>query len=234
MLGGGLPRQDPHERIELTTTCGGVLFHPSRGGVSPNRSVSNLHLQDLHNPLEGRTKKSHISMMKAAPTHEVLADLAVDAGIPDDVGRRIRDERRARKLSQQRLATRAGLGRETIYRVENGRRPTAHTLALIEAGLRVGSPFFVPRLDGFQPRDEPGLGPRTRLRRREMKMTLQACALAAGVSVATLSRFERGAERCPSLAVVKHGITAVGIGNAGLAATLDFVDVADMTRYCLA
>lgn len=153
--------------------------------------------------------------------------------VPAAIGRMIRSERRRRRWTQRKLASAAGMRRETIYRLEKGRIPTIDTVLRVEAAFGLASPHFAPDWVCDSSPDAPGLGPRTRRRRRQLGLTLAACAEAAGVSVATLSRFERGVDRSPALAEVLHGVVAHAIRNDGLAAILGFADSGEMTRYCL-
>ncbi len=55
------------------------------------------------------------------------------------VGRKVRELRKARGLLQQELADRAGVSRQTVVNLENGRHvPETATLAKIAKGLDVG------------------------------------------------------------------------------------------------
>jgi transcriptional regulator with XRE-family HTH domain len=115
--------------------------------------------------------------------------------VPDDVGERIRAARKGRRWSQDRLAKRADLSRATISRIESGDHHVAEadTLFRIAHALDVPIGDFVPAWPEWEPIKGQGLGPAIRERRRALNMTLARLAELAGVSEATLSRFERGA-----------------------------------------
>lgn len=153
--------------------------------------------------------------------------------MPADIGLKVREARRGRRWTQARLAARADLGRETIYRLELGRPPTVDTVLRIEAALGLTSPHFAPEWQRDEAPDDAGLGTRTRHRRRQLGLSLEACAVAADVSTTTLSRFERLTARSPKLVHVRLGVLPVAMRNDGLAQILGFEDSAEMTRYCL-
>jgi len=117
------------------------------------------------------------------------------SAVPDDVGERIRAARKGRRWSQERLAKRARLSRATISRIESGDHHVAEadTLFRIAHALDVPIGDFVPAWPEWEPIKGQGLGPAIRERRRALNMTLARLAELAGVSEATLSRFERGA-----------------------------------------
>ena len=147
------------------------------------------------------------------------------------IGGRIREVRRSRGLTQARLAKKALVTRETIYRIERGRMPIPDVLARICGVLSIDRDEFdlkIRETDGFGHHPELTL---LRDRRRSLGLTLAECADAAGVSVATLSRFERGREQSRAIARFDGRGCAVGIINVPLAAMLGFRDVAQLDRY---
>lgn len=150
-----------------------------------------------------------------------------------NLGTVLRDARLKRGLSQARLAEKAGISRETVYRLERGRGAHADTLARIATVLGVPRGQLMEQEDFSSnlyghPRRTP-----LRARRRELGLTLAHCARAAGVSVATLSRFERGIEHFPALAVVGRSGRATAIHNQGLAEALGFTSTAELTSFWL-
>lgn len=87
-----------------------------------------------------------------------------DSSVPDRellviLGKRLAALRKARGLSQSEAAERSGLGRNTLYRAEQGDNPTLLTLVrLLRVYGRLGG------LDNFIP--EPEISPMARLRQR--------------------------------------------------------------------
>ena len=113
------------------------------------------------------------------------------SSVPKDFGRSLRSARLARRWTQARLAKAAGLKRETIARLECGvRRPAADTVFRLEAALDLDGEL-VPAWPEWKPIGLPSMGARSRERRRGLGLSLAEVAEVAGVSVSTLSRFER-------------------------------------------
>lgn len=134
-------------------------------------------------------------------------------------------------MTQARLSAKAGLARETIYRLEAGRLPTACALARVCSALDIDlGRFDLQRTETDAFARHPPLT-LLRDRRRHLGLTLQQCARAAGVSPATLSRFERGAERSRTLASFDDAGWAVTLVNDGLAVALGFRGSEELDRY---
>ena len=87
---------------------------------------------------------------------------ATDREIMQQVGERLEALRKARGLTQSEAADRAGLGRNTLYRAEQGDNPTMLTVIRL---LRVYGRLAA--LESFIP--APELSPMARLREREEK-----------------------------------------------------------------
>lgn len=87
---------------------------------------------------------------------------STDREILRSLGDRMRALRKARGLSQQEAADRAGLARSTVSEVERGENPTLHTVVRL---LRVYGRLSA--LESFIP--EPELSPMARLRERKAK-----------------------------------------------------------------
>lgn len=85
---------------------------------------------------------------------------ATDREILEAVGARLRALRKARSLTQQTAAERAGLARSTVHEAEKGQNPTLQTLIRL---LRVYG--RLPALESFIP--EPDVSPMARLRERK-------------------------------------------------------------------
>lgn len=82
-----------------------------------------------------------------------------DAEVLREIGRRLEALRRARGLTQSEAAERAGLGRTTLYRAENGDNPTLSTvIRLLRVYGRLGA------VEDFIP--APGVSPMARLEAR--------------------------------------------------------------------
>lgn len=85
---------------------------------------------------------------------------ATDREILREIGRRLEALREARGLTQTEAAERAGIGRNTLYRVERGENPTLHTvIRLLRAYGRLEA------LESFVPK--PEISPMARLRERQ-------------------------------------------------------------------
>jgi len=122
----------------------------------------------------------------------------------------LRDARVARGWTQARLAARSGVGRATVGRLEAGagsgrapRRPVADTVFRLAAALDKDAWALVPGWAEWAPVGTASLGARSRDRRRSLGLSLDTVAAAAGVSTATLSRFEREERQVPSLVRVE-------------------------------
>ncbi len=68
-------------------------------------------------------------------------------------------------------------------------------------------------------------------RRKALDLTLAEVAMAAGVSAATLSRFERGSERSQALASHDAEGRATELVNQGLAEILQFASIDELTKF---
>lgn len=85
---------------------------------------------------------------------------ATDREILQEIGGRLRELREARGLTQTEAAERAGIGRNTLYRTEQGENPTLHTvIRLLRAYGRLSA------LENFVPK--PEISPMARLRERK-------------------------------------------------------------------
>lgn len=85
---------------------------------------------------------------------------ATDREIMAEIGERLRALRERRNLTQVEAATRADIGRHTLYRAEKGDNLTLDTLLRL---LRVYG--RIEAIDNFIPR--PQVSPMARLRRRK-------------------------------------------------------------------
>ena len=162
------------------------------------------------------------------------------SAIPDGVGQTVRTARRSRRWTQQRLADRSGLSRKTVCRVEAGGAPDADTLLRVCEALALPVLELVPAWAKPEDDDPPSLGDplfgyRVRRRRRELGIRLEEAAAAAGVSVSTLSRFERLASASTVLLKPLYADDPDGevrLENDGLAKLLGFADTDALNAYC--
>jgi transcriptional regulator with XRE-family HTH domain len=122
------------------------------------------------------------------------------SAVPGDVGAIVAKERVRRRWSQARLASRSTLSRASIYRLENGARPSrADTLFRVAHALDMDIRELVPDWPEWDPIGADGHGQALRDSRRTRDVTLADLAVALGVSEATLSRHERGICSSPRL-----------------------------------
>jgi transcriptional regulator with XRE-family HTH domain len=156
--------------------------------------------------------------------------------VPVGFGQAVAVRRAQMGWSQARLARETGLRRETIVRLEAGHRtPTADSVFRLQSAMDMEPGELVPDWPEWNPIGLATYGARTRRRRRELGLSLTTVAAAAGVSAATLSRFEREKGR---LHAVLQDTTAHADGPAraiegGLARALRFADAGCYRRYCL-
>lgn len=162
------------------------------------------------------------------------------AAIPTSVGAAVRGARLKRGWTQQRLANRSRVSRKTVSRIELQGSPDADTLMRICSALEICVVDLVPAWDKPEDDDVPSLedplfGYRIRKRRRELGIKLTTAAAAAGVSVATLSRFERLGSASTALLTAVYADDPEGevfLDKVGLAHALGFDDAAALDAYC--
>lgn len=149
------------------------------------------------------------------------------SAVPDDVGQRVRALRKEKRWSQGRLAERAGLSLATIGRLEgkDSHSAQADTLFRIAEAFDLPIGDLVPAWPEWEPIKGHGVGEAVRERRRALGMTMAELAEIAGVSEATLSRFERGIVENSGLAK-KTGDDFV-LNKEELAKALGFIVVDD-------
>ncbi|RUN78424.1 XRE family transcriptional regulator [Sphingomonas sp. TF3] len=153
------------------------------------------------------------------------------SAVPASIGPRIRLIRKSRRWSQTKLASKLGVDRRTIIRLESGQHvPTSHLIHAIEELFDLLK--LVPAWPESPRASAPCYGPRVRAARRAANVTATAAAVSAGVSPATFSRFERGA--------MIHAIVGdfdapdEGIRSDALAILLGFIDAAALNAFCMA
>lgn len=183
-----------------------------------------LHQVDL---ASARMQRSHMKMRFS----EEIA--------PVELGGMIHSARVSRGLSQQGLARRTGITRESVARIEAGRLCYPDTLCRLEFALgfarRGERPPWRHHLElwGADAMADPNPGPVARMRRLQLKLPLRSVAAAARVSVATLSRFERrqGESRALSPWSYNKARELVQVVSPALLAALKFDDEEALRRY---
>lgn len=151
--------------------------------------------------------------------------------VPNDIGAKVRDARKARKMSQERLALKTGVTRWAIIRLESGCHvPGSHLVHALERALNLGEGGLVRGWKDAAPYGTPARGPRARRARIALGYTLARIATASGVSVATISRFER---ECGDSALIlgPDFDRDDGFANHAYARAHLFVDAAEMETY---
>lgn len=154
--------------------------------------------------------------------------------VPKETGERVRKARKARNMSQARLAQKAGVTRWAIIRLESGRHvPSSHLVHAIERVLNLGDRGLVPDWKDPAPHGAPARGPRARLARIALNYTLADVASASGVSTSTISRFER---ECgdTSLILGPDFDRNDGFTNNEYARAHHFIDASEMEFYASA
>ena len=149
------------------------------------------------------------------------------AALPSDFGTTVMMARKAKGWSQRRLATKVGVWRETIARLEAG--TTVPSLQLVQALLRDevlgGNPSLVVAWE----LDEPDCWKRGQLARAARVAsgrTLKEVVAEAGGSIASLSAFERGL-LAPVAFAGDHREDSI----KRYALALGFANAADMKAY---
>ncbi|USU05694.1 helix-turn-helix domain-containing protein [Sphingomonadaceae bacterium OTU29LAMAA1] len=158
------------------------------------------------------------------------------SAVPVGFGQAVAERRAQMGWSQARLARETGLSRETIARLETGRRtPTADSVFRLQSAMDMEPGELVPAWPEWNPIGLPTYGARTRQRRRELRLSLTTVAAAAGISVATLSRFEREQGHLHTTLQEAHAPTGAKahLVERGLALALHFADAGCYRRYCL-
>lgn len=160
------------------------------------------------------------------------------ASLSTGVGDSIRLARDGCGMTREHLAERSALNSRTLERIERGTQlPLPTTLRKIARALQTG----VDNLAEGWSRDEnervwtgavhPGVG--LRIIRQEQGVSQTSAAAAAGVSTATLSRFERGFHASPLLSDPKRRVNDYPvITSDALAELLGFKSASDLTDEC--
>lgn len=152
------------------------------------------------------------------------------SAIPADIGERVRTERGRLGWSQDRLARKVGATPWTIMRIERGDHlPTSRLVHALQVALDL--PSLVKGWVEVASPDGATYGARVRRARRAAGGRLTEVAGAAGVSAATLSRFERGLCR-PTTIVAEEGSAEEGVHAVRLARALGFAGLMELNAYC--
>lgn len=150
--------------------------------------------------------------------------------VPAGIGVTVRERRLALGWSQDRLAGEVFVSRRTIVRLEAGsHRPGVDLVQSLEEALDVAG--LVPGWKEATTADAPSLGPRCRLARLVGRLTQAEVARAAGIGVATLSRFERELGDTPLL--LSGWDEAPRFENVAYAHALGFEDASELLAFCM-
>ncbi|MBX7536650.1 helix-turn-helix domain-containing protein [Qipengyuania sp. GH1] len=161
--------------------------------------------------------------------------------LDSSVGFRVRQQREAAGLSRIELAADAGIGPRTLARIERGDQlPAEKTLRRISHALQVSIGLLAPHwaaddLERIQAGTEH-LGVGLRQIRKSQQISLAEAAAFAGISVSTLSRFERGFIGEGSLAKLRRAddrlVERLTFVSEPLAKLLGFETAAELTKAC--
>lgn len=134
-------------------------------------------------------------------------------------------------MTQARLALKTGVTRWAIIRLETKRHvPGSHLVHAIERALKLGDGDLVRGWQDAAPYDSPARGPRARQARKALGFSLAEIASASGVSLATISRFERELGDSP-LILGPDFDRDDGFTNDRYAQAHCFTDAAEMETY---
>lgn len=151
--------------------------------------------------------------------------------VPHDIGDEVKKGRKARRMSQERLALKTGVTRWAIMRLEAGCHvPGSPLVHALERVLGLGEGGLVPGWKDAAPHDAPARGPRARRARTALGYTLAQIARASGVSVATISRFERECGDTPLILGPDFNRND-GFTHDRYARAHHFVDASEMETY---
>lgn len=145
-----------------------------------------------------------------------------EAGEATTVGDRIRILRTGRGLTQEKLATEAGISESAVLRIENGTiSPLQETLDALAKVLRVTAATIAPRDEAAERKkwndalnavpNIPGLGPRVRALREAKGWTGARLAEATGLQESYIFRIERKASVVPKNAIAMKLASALGV-----------------------
>lgn len=155
---------------------------------------------------------------------------------PRNLGCQLREWRLEQGMTQSELAARAGLSLKTVQRLERGARPSADSAKRLECALDLPDDLLAPDWDLPPSPVESDYGARVRARRRALGLSQEGVALAAGVSAATLSRFERGITITRSWFIDwrdEYGSRRNAIVATPLAHALGFKDSKELHEFCV-
>lgn len=151
--------------------------------------------------------------------------------VPSEIGKLVRNARRDRNMTQARLALKTGVTRWAIMRLEAGRHiPGSHLVHALERALRLGEGALVSGWKEAAPHGAPARGPRARRARIALGYTLSEIAAASGISIPTISRFERELGDTP-LILGPDFDRNDGFTNDAYARAHHFADASEMETY---
>lgn len=160
------------------------------------------------------------------------------SALPDDIGRRIRHMRTNAGWTRTKLARSSKISYRTVVRIESGKqKPTEQTLRRIATAFAKDIDDLCPNwLNDEINRVSSGdihLGVGFRVIRKTKKITLKAASYAAGVSISTLSRFERAFHVTREFSAYdSNGRHSFVIPNAKLTKLFGFDSIELFVRAC--
>ena len=155
----------------------------------------------------------------------------IDLATANWIGARVREARRSKGWAQAVLAERAGLSRETICRLEQGRDAYVATVQQIAKALDLNPRDLLPP---STPRRilPTAIGSALRQRRTSQGLTLIECATEAGLSASALSRLEHDLGRHEKMRARLRDRRDPWLRNRAYAKTLGFITAADLRDWC--
>ena len=150
--------------------------------------------------------------------------------VPPDIGRSVRLLRLNRRWSQAKLAQKIDVNRRTILRLELGLQiPGSALVHALERVFGLDDRTLVPAWHEATPASAIGArGPRALLARKRLGLTLREVSRSAGISVSTLSRFER---EMSDGRLIFEDIDRGNVSNVAYALALGFSGANEMTEF---
>lgn len=152
------------------------------------------------------------------------------SAVPEGIGQHVKTLRLKRRWSQARLALKVDVDRRTILRLELGYHvPGSALVHALEKVFGLGDRALVPSWNEAAPASAVGArGPRAKLARKRFGLTLREVSQASGISVSTLSRFER---EMSDTRLIFESFDNDSVSNSAYAVALGFNGAEEMTEF---